>query len=96
MRRTGAVVSPSYSQLAIEQPCLLSILKSTYRAEDFLAVKEIQRAKDQSRLGCLVALNPALCQQVPFGLELAAQLTVESRINSSEENSDTVVSRRRC
>ena len=69
---------------------------STYAHEDIFSNVEVETRKNEARLALLVALDPALRQQVPFGLELSAELTRVPRIQRRQHNSGSVVAGRRC
>lgn len=68
----------------------------SYRLKGVLSINKVQSAKDQSRLRIFVALHPALPQQVPLGLKVSTKLASESRLQSSEQHGNAVVSRGLC
>ena len=67
-----------------------------YRLESILSVHKVEGAEKQPSLALLVALGPALAQNVPLGLEFPTQLALESLLQRSEEDGDRVVSRGLC
>jgi hypothetical protein len=65
--------------------------KSTYRLEGRLAIQEVQRSEQQSSFSCLVALAPALGQQIVLGLEVVTETTSKSCLQSGQEDGNRVV-----
>jgi len=65
----------------------------TYRHEDILSVDKVQRRKDGARPGILVALDPALGEQIPLGVEFPAELTTEPSIQGCQKNGDAIIAR---
>lgn len=65
------------------------------RLESSLAIDKVEGSHDESRLLLLVSLGPRSAQEVPFRLELVTDGTSESRLESSQEDSNRVVARRR-
>lgn len=66
---------------------------TTHRLESLLAIDKVQSAKDQLALSRLVSLGPRLGQQVPFGLELLAELAAKAGLESGKEDGDGIVAR---
>lgn len=66
----------------------------SYRLEGVLPVHEVECPEKQPALPILIALGPALAQQLPFRLKLVAHYTAESRLKGREQHGHRVVSRR--
>lgn len=68
-------------------------LRCTYRHESVTTLVKVQNTKDHARLASLVTLGPRLAQQLPLWIELAANLAGISRIESCQQDSNSVVPR---
>lgn len=67
---------------------------NTYTHKGLSAFTEIQRTKNNTRLARLVALDPALGEQLPLRLEFAAELAAVAGIEGCQDNSNAVIARR--
>ena len=62
-----------------------------YRNKDITSVHKVQAAEDQTGLGVLIALGPALCQNIVLGLKLCAQCAGKTCVNGCQKNCGSVV-----
>lgn len=65
----------------------------TYRLEGLSSVCKVQSAKEDLAIILLVALKPALGQNVPLGLELCTHLTAYSGLQSRQQDSSCMIPR---
>ena len=63
----------------------------TYRHEDIPSITKVQRSIKKPRFARLVSLNPASGKQIPFGLELSAELTPKPGVEGRQEDGNTVI-----
>lgn len=68
----------------------------SYRLEYVSSVGKVQCTEYQSRLSVVVALHPAVAQQIPLGLEVAAERTSKAGFQCREQDGDGVVARGLC
>lgn len=66
----------------------------THRHECLPSRGKVERAKNQTRLGILVAIDPASSEQVPFWLELPTQLASKSALQRCQQDRNCIVPRR--
>ena len=92
-QKTSVNPSSHHTQGSGPGPILQS--KQTYTHKDIPAIPKIQRAKHHARLALAVAARPAARQQLPLGLELAAQLAPVPRVHRRQQHRHAVVARRR-
>lgn len=62
-----------------------------HRKEGVSAFGEVQGTEHNARLALLVALGPALGEELPLGLELVAQLAAVAVVHGSQEDGHGVV-----
>jgi len=62
----------------------------SYRLESILSVHKVQCPKEQPALSCRITLRPAFSQEIPFRLELSAELASKASLQSSQKHDNCI------